>query len=126
MTKSKEQSFIVTKTGKLVLEVSSRKKARRVARRKYSKEYSVEKSYIIVSGSNLKEALQSLKKEIANRTKEKKVSLSKKTVKKAVGKKVAKNKKAVSKSKNSKTMLTAAIKEESKKLARLNKKNFKD
>jgi len=123
MTKSKEKSYIVVaKTGKLVLEVSSRKKAKRIARKKYKEQYRVEKSYVIISGSNLKEALISLKKEISLRTTSKTKTLSKKTVKKTESKKTGKKKSPASKSKKT-SMLEDELFQEEKSIARMNKRN---
>lgn len=61
---------------KVVLVVETRKKARRIARKKYSKEYSEKKTYIIISGDNYKNAVSLYKKSLENAPEKKERSLS--------------------------------------------------
>jgi len=107
--------IIVAKSKKLVEEIATRKKARRIARKKYSKQYREEKSYIIVSGKTLAEALSLYQKE--------KMQVADK--KKSPTKQVAKKKQVASKKKPA-SMLEAAKQEEEKQVARMNARNSKD
>lgn len=126
-------------TNKIVVENSSRKRLRRIARKKYSKQYRDDKSYIIVSGDSLSEAIKLYKKEIAEKDARKKMALSKsstkKTTKKSIKPSTKPSKKTTSKKsskkkatvKNSKpdTLFEELILDEEKELTRINKKNSK-
>ena len=121
----KESYLIVEKTEKEVVKNESRKKLRRIARRKYSKEYSEEKTMIIVSGNSLKEAISLYKKETKERAERGKLSQAKassKSTKKAVKTKASKK---ATKQALKPTMLEQAIADEKKAMARLNKGNAK-
>ena len=122
---------------KVVLVVESRKKARRIARKKYSKEYSEKKTYIIISGDNYKNAVSLYKKSLENTPEKKETSLSpeKKTKKnskpkatliqekKKAEKKVKKGKSADKRKASIKDELFA---EEEKSIKRMNARNLKE
>lgn len=111
--------IIVAKSKKLVEEVETRKKARRIARKKYQEKYTKTKEYIIVSGKTLEEgilSLATLKTKSRSEAKDKK----EKTVEK---KKTSKQKtKALPKLE---TLLDKVADEEERKIARINKMNAK-
>lgn len=115
---------------KVVLVVETRKKARRIARKKYSKEYSEKKTYIIISGDNYKNAVSLYKKSLENAPEKKERSLRKKEVSKKNSKPEKKASKKVKKGK-SQEMRKASIKdelfaEEKKSIKRMNARNLKE
>lgn len=122
---------------KVVLVVETRKKARRIARKKYSKEYSEKKTYIIISGENYKNAVSLYKKNLENAPEKKEKSLRKKEVSKKNSKPEKKAEKKVKKGKSKETKIKsqkrrkASIKEElfaeeKKSISKMNKRNLKE
>ena len=68
-------SYLVSvKTGKSIVENSSRKRLRRIARKKYSIEYMQKKTYVIVSGNSLANAIANHKKIVSDKLASKKRS----------------------------------------------------
>jgi hypothetical protein len=122
-------------TSKVILEDASRKKMRKIARKKYSKQYREEKTYVIVSGNSIKEAIANYKLEIAEKETRLETTLSKKTkktskklddAKKTKTKKTEKKQVATKKpSKKHASMLEEVLFEEEVAIKKLNKKNSK-
>lgn len=121
-------------TYKTILEVSDRKKARRLARKKYHKEYSEKKTYIIISGSDKKNAISLYKNSLEDVAKKKTSSQSatkkkdknikeKSETKKKETKKAKKN--AESK-RNGRQLSDDLFIDEKKNIERMNKRNMRD
>ena len=132
----------------VILEHSSRKYLRKVARKKYTKEYREEKSYVIVSGESKKNAISLYESMLAKREEAKLTQVAKSTKQvdkstKQVDKstkltQVAKSTKQVDKSTkkaksttnleksttNLESMLDDAIKQQEAEHAKINKKTF--
>jgi len=110
---------------KVLVEGTERKKLRRIARKKYSKEYREEGSVIIISGENKRDAIKKYEALLRQRE-EKMTSKKKESEKKVKGEKGVKAKKAKKEKKAEsyvKPSLEALQNEETKKAAKLNKKN---
>ncbi len=127
---------IVAKSKRVLLECSTRKKARRQARKHHRDDYMHKSTVIIVTGDDLKDALEAYKlaiqkqapekRKISERKTDKKAAQSKKKTKAAkVSKKTKKanKKKALKKaSKKAPTMLDDLFTDEDKELKRINRK----
>jgi len=114
----------------VILEHSSRKYLRRVARKKYTKEYREEKSYVIVSGESKKNAISLYESMLAKREEAKLTQIDKSTkltqVDKSTTKKEKKTttKKVAKSTTNLESMLDDAIKQQEAEHAKINKKTF--
>lgn len=109
----------------VILEHSSRKYLRRVARKKYTKEYREEKSYVIVSGESKKNAISLYESMLAKREEAKLTQVAKST--KQVDKSTKQAKSTTKKAKsttNLESMLDDAIKQQEAEHAKINKKTF--
>ena len=107
---------------KVLVVGTERKKLRRIARKKYSKEYREEGSVIIVSGENKRDAIKKYEASLMKRE-EKMTSKKKESEKKVKGEKGVKAKKEKKAESYVKPSLEALQREETKKAAKLNKKN---
>ncbi len=111
-------SYLINReTKEVIQENESRKKLRRIARKKYSKEYSEEKTYVIISGENLKDALNLFKNQTTEKTEDKP-----KALKADKSKKQADKKKDAPKTKKKTSLLEDVAEEQEKELTRINKK----
>jgi len=117
----------------VILEHSSRKYLRKVARKKYTKEYREEKSYVIVSGESKKNAISLYESMLAKREEAKLTQVDKSTKLTQVDKSTTKKeKKTTTKSTtnleksttNLESMLDDAIKQQEAEHAKINKKTF--
>ena len=114
----------------VILEHSSRKYLRRVARKKYTREYREEKSYVIVSGESKKNAISLYESMLAKREEAKLTQIDKSTkltqVDKSTTKKEKKTttKKVAKSTTNLESMLDDAIKQQEAEHAKINKKTF--
>ena len=117
----------------VILEHSSRKYLRKVARKKYTKEYREEKSYVIVSGESKKNAISLYESMLAKREEAKLTQVDKSTKQTQVDKSTTKKeKKTTTKSTtnleksttNLESMLDDAIKQQEAEHAKINKKTF--
>ena len=113
----------------VILEHSSRKYLRRVARKKYTREYREEKSYVIVSGESKKNAISLYESILAKREEAKmtQVAKSTKSTTKQVDKSTKKAKSTTNLEKsttNLESMLDDAIKQQEAEHAKINKKTF--
>ena len=109
----------------VILEHSSRKYLRRVARKKYTREYREEKSYVIVSGESKKNAISLYESMLAKREEAKLTQVAKST--KQVDKSTKQAKSTTKKAKsttNLESMLDDAIKQQEAEHAKINKKTF--
>jgi len=102
----------------VILEHSSRKYLRKVARKKYTKEYREEKSYVIVSGESKKNAISLYESMLAKREEAKLTQVAKST------KQVDKSTKKAKSTTNLESMLDDAIKQQEAEHAKINKKTF--
>jgi len=107
---------------KVLVVGTERKKLRRIARKKYSKEYREEGSVIIISGENKRDAIKKYEALLRQRE-EKMTSKKKESEKKVKGEKGVKAKKEKKAESYVKLSLEALQNEETKKAAKLNKKN---
>ena len=108
----------------VILEHSSRKYLRKVARKKYTKEYREEKSYVIVSGESKKNAISLYESMLAKREEAKLTQVDKSTTKKEK-KTTTKSTTNLEKSTtNLESMLDDAIKQQEAEHAKINKKTF--
>ncbi|MFA7205640.1 MAG: hypothetical protein WC102_04835 [Saccharofermentanales bacterium] len=107
---------------KVIVEGTERKKLRRIARKKYSKEYREEGSMIIVSGENKRDAIKKYEASLIQRE-EKKISKKKESGRKVKGEKKVKAKKEKKAASYVKPSLEALQKEETRKAAKLSRKN---
>ena len=107
---------------KVLVVGTERKKLRRIARKKYSKEYREEGSVIIISGENKRDAIKKYEALLRQRE-EKMTSKKKESEKKVKGEKGVKAKKEKKAESYVKLSLEALQKEETQKAAKLNKKN---
>lgn len=108
----------------VILEHSSRKYLRKVARKKYTKEYREEKSYVIVSGESKKNAISLYESMLAKREEAKLTQADKSTTKKEK-KTTTKSTTNLEKSTtNLESMLDDAIKQQEAEHAKINKKTF--
>ncbi len=124
----------------VILEHSSRKYLRKVARKKYTKEYREEKSYVIVSGESKKNAISLYESMLAKREEAKLTQVAKSTKQVDKSTKLTqvdksttkKEKKTTTKSTtnleksttNLESMLDDAIKQQEAEHAKINKKTF--
>jgi len=109
----------------VILEHSSRKYLRRVARKKYTREYRETREYIIISGESKKNAISLYESILAKREEAKLTQVAKSTTKVDKSTKQAKSttKKAKSTT-NLESMLDDAIKQQEAEHAKINKKTF--
>jgi len=113
----------------VILEHSSRKYLRKVARKKYTREYREEKSYVIVSGESKKNAISLYESMLAKRE-EAKMTQADKSAKQADKSTTKQAKQAKSTTKQAKSttnlesMLDDAIKQQEAEHAKINKKTF--
>ena len=102
----------------VILEHSSRKYLRRVARKKYTREYRETREYIIISGESKKNAISLYESMLAKREEAKLTQVAKST-------KQAKSTTNLEKSTtNLESMLDDAIKQQEAEHAKINKKTF--
>jgi len=116
----------------VILEHSSRKYLRRVARKKYTREYRETREYIIISGESKKNAISLYESILAKREEAKLTQVAKSTTKvdkstKQVDKSTKKAKSTTNLEKsttNLESMLDDAIKQQEAEHAKINKKTF--
>lgn len=117
----------------VILEHSSRKYLRRVARKKYTREYRETREYIIISGESKKNAISLYESMLAKREEAKLTQVDKSTKLTQVDKSTTKKeKKTTTKSTtnleksttNLESMLDDAIKQQEAEHAKINKKTF--